>query len=157
MKLSNEEILVAFCLSNIPDIITQEEFDDVKKAIKELLKENKELSHIVANKVISDYDIDTPLKKELNVTRLKVVALEDEVNRYAKEKEDLIKWLEDKIKECDKIIEILNAPFYTDELKKEMSINPIIPKVSAGIFLEVLDKVRGNSNGLKNIRKENIR
>ena len=25
MKLSNEEILVAFCLSNIPDIITQEE------------------------------------------------------------------------------------------------------------------------------------
>ena len=48
MKLSNEEILVAFCLLNIPDIITQEEFDDVKKAIKELLKENKELSHIIA-------------------------------------------------------------------------------------------------------------
>ena len=33
MKLSNEEILVAFCLSNIPDIITQEEFDPAKKKL----------------------------------------------------------------------------------------------------------------------------
>ena len=40
---SSEEILVAFSLSNIPDIITQEEFDDVKKAIKEELKEKGEL------------------------------------------------------------------------------------------------------------------
>ena len=122
-------------------------FNDLLGELEDLQQENKELSHIVANKVISDYDIDIPLKKELNVTRLKVVTLEDEVNRYAKEKEDLIKWLEDKIKECDKIIEILNEPFYIDEVKKEISINPIIPKVLAGNFLEVLDKVRENSNG----------
>lgn len=44
----------------------KEKLESSEKAIKELLRENKELSHIVANKVISDYDIDTPLKKELN-------------------------------------------------------------------------------------------
>lgn len=146
MKLSNEEILVAFCLSNIPDIITQEEFDDVKKAIKELLKENKELSHIVANKVISDYDIDTPLKKELGEARLKIVSLEDALSEYKKEKEDLIKWLEDKIKESEKVIDILNEPLYAEEIKKEVSINPIIPKIIAGNFLITLDKVRGINN-----------
>lgn len=146
MKLSNEEILVAFCLSNIPDIITQEEFDDVKKAIKELLKENKELSHIVANKVIYDYDIDTPLKKELNEANLKIVSLEDALYCYKQEREDLIKWLEDKIKECDKTLEILNSSLYTDEIKSDLSINPIIPKVLVGNFLETLDKVRGINN-----------
>lgn len=122
MKLSNEEILVAFCLSNIPDIITQEEFDDVKKAIKELLKENKELSHIVANKVISDYDIDTPLKKELGEARLKIVSLEDAIHCYKQEKEDLIKWLE------------TYTEFNTDDQSIEKTLN------------EVLDKVRGINN-----------
>ena len=146
MKLSNEEILVAFCLSNIPDIITQEEFDDVKKAIKELLKGNKELWHIVANKVIADYDIDTPLKKELGEARLKIVSLEDALSEYKKEKEDLIKWLEDKIKESEKVIDILNEPLYAEEIKKEVSINPIIPKIIAGNFLITLDKVRGINN-----------
>lgn len=64
---------------------------------QELEKENKELSHIVANKVISDYDIDTPLKKELGDVRLKIVSLEDALRCYKQEKEDLIKWLEDMI------------------------------------------------------------
>ena len=122
MKLSNEEILVAFCLSNIPGIITQEEFDDVKKAIKELLQENKELSRIVANKVISDYDIDTPLKTELGEARLKIVSLEDAIHCYKQEKEDLIKWLE------------TYAEFNTDDQSIEKTLN------------EVLDKVRGINN-----------
>ena len=65
--------------------------------VKQLQKENKELSHIVANKVISDYDIDTPLKKELNEVNLKMVSLEDALRCYKQEKEDLIKWLEDMI------------------------------------------------------------
>lgn len=64
---------------------------------QELEKENKELSHIVANKVISDYDIDTPLKTELGKARLKIISLEDAIHCYKKEKEDLIKWLEDMI------------------------------------------------------------
>lgn len=64
---------------------------------EDLQKENKELSHIVANKVISDYDIDAPLKKELSDANLKIVSLEDTLHCYKQEKEDLIKWLEDMI------------------------------------------------------------
>ena len=41
--MNREEILNTFLLANIPEIITQEEFDDVKKAIFEMLKENKQL------------------------------------------------------------------------------------------------------------------
>lgn len=37
------EILNTFLLANIPEIITQKEFDDVKQAIKNLIKEYKEL------------------------------------------------------------------------------------------------------------------
>lgn len=115
--------------------------------VKQLQEENKELSRIVANKVISDYDIDTPLKTELGEARLKIVSLEDAIHCYKQEKEDLIKWLEDKIKESEKVIDILNEPLYAEEIKKEVSINPIIPKVIAGNFLITLDKVRGDSNG----------
>lgn len=114
--------------------------------VKQLQEENKELSHIVANKVISDYDIDTPLKKELGEANLKIVSLEAAIHCYKQEREDLIKWLEDKIKECDKTLEILNSSLYTDEIKSDLSTNPIIPKVLVGNFLETLDKVRGINN-----------
>ena len=146
MKLSNEEILVAFCLSNILGIITQEEFDDVKKAIKELLRENKELSHIVANKVISDYDIDTPLKKELNDARLKIISLEDALHCYKQEKEDLIKWLKNAIRLCNKTIDDLSKPFYADEIKIEIPSEVIKASYSSVAYLEILDKVRGVDN-----------
>lgn len=65
--------------------------------VKQLQEENKELSRIVASNVISDYDIDTPLKKELSDANLKIVSLEDVLHEYKKEKEYLIKWLEDTI------------------------------------------------------------
>lgn len=48
--MNKEEILNTFLLANIPEIITQEEFNDVKKAIKELLQENKQLKE-KANKL----------------------------------------------------------------------------------------------------------
>ena len=131
------------------DYISEFSYKDQKilwKYIKDLQKENKELSRIVASKVISDYDIDTPLKKELGEARLKIVSLEDALSEYKKEKEDLIKWLEDKIKESEKVIDILNEPLYAEEIKKEVSINPIIPKIIAGNFLITLDKVRGINN-----------
>ena len=41
--MNSEEVLNIFLLANIPEIITQEEFNDVKKAIKNLLQENKQL------------------------------------------------------------------------------------------------------------------
>lgn len=45
--MNKEEILNTFLLANIPEIITQEEFNDVKKAIKELQQENKQLKSIL--------------------------------------------------------------------------------------------------------------
>ena len=45
--MNKEEILNTFLLANIPEIITQEEFDDVKKAIRELQQENKELKDVI--------------------------------------------------------------------------------------------------------------
>ena len=44
--MNKEEILNTFLLANIPEIITQEEFDDVKKAIFLFLKENKQITNI---------------------------------------------------------------------------------------------------------------
>lgn len=52
-------ILTAFLLSNIPEIITQEEFDEVKQAIKNLIKGYRELekNYINPSKArISYYD-----------------------------------------------------------------------------------------------------
>ena len=95
---------------------------EMANQIIKLREENKELSHIVASKVISDYDIDTPLKKELGDARLKIVSLEDAIHCYKQEKEDLIKWLE------------TYAEFNTDDQSIEKTLN------------EVLDKVRGINN-----------
>lgn len=46
-KITKEEILNTFLLANIPEIITKEEFDDVKKAIFDLLKENKKYENTI--------------------------------------------------------------------------------------------------------------
>lgn len=53
--MGKEEILNlnTFLLAGIPEIITQEEFDDVKKAIFEMLKENKKLQQ--ENKKLHHY------------------------------------------------------------------------------------------------------
>ena len=53
--MNKEEILNlnTFLLAGIPEIITQEEFDDVKKAIFEMLKENKKLQQ--ENKKLHHY------------------------------------------------------------------------------------------------------
>lgn len=45
-----------------------------------LLEENDNLCRIVANKVIADYDIDTPLKYTLGQERLTSIAIEDALN-----------------------------------------------------------------------------
>ncbi len=45
--MNKEEVLNAFLLANIPEIITQEEFDDVKKSIRELQQENQKYKEII--------------------------------------------------------------------------------------------------------------
>ena len=68
--MNKEEVLNTFLLANIPEIITQEEFDDVKKAIKELQQENKQLKEVIEevreyinSKVISNGEIIDQLRK----------------------------------------------------------------------------------------------
>ena len=56
--MNKEEVLNKFLLANIPEIITQEEFNDVKKAIKHLLQENKTYKEVINN-------IIEKIKKEL--------------------------------------------------------------------------------------------
>ena len=45
--MNKEEILNTFLLANIPEIITQEEFNDVKKAIKDLQYENQKYKEVI--------------------------------------------------------------------------------------------------------------
>ena len=49
--MNKEEILNTFLLANIPEIITQEEFNDVKKAIKQLLQENQKYKEVIAKAI----------------------------------------------------------------------------------------------------------
>ena len=93
-----EELLnKGYCNCNEMNCIDNNSPRRILDIVKNLQQENKELSRIVANKVISDYDIDTPLKKELSDANLKIVSLEDAIHEYKKEKEDLIKCLENMI------------------------------------------------------------
>ena len=45
--MNKEEILNTFLLANIPEIITQEEFNDVKKAIKDLQYQNQKYKEVI--------------------------------------------------------------------------------------------------------------
>lgn len=93
-----EELLnKGYCNCNEMNCIDNNSPRRILDIVKNLQQENKELSRIVASKVISDYDIDTPLKKELSDANLKIVSLEDALHEYKKEKEDLIKCLENMI------------------------------------------------------------
>ena len=58
--MNREEILNTFLLANIPEIITQEEFDNVKKAIKQSQQENQEL-----RKQLEEYKLITIDYQEL--------------------------------------------------------------------------------------------
>ena len=82
--MGKEEILNlnTFLLAGIPEIITQEEFDNVKKAIFEMLKENKQLQQ--ENKKLHHYKtLYQSLKKQ-----------KEELRSWLKEDNDKIKILD---------------------------------------------------------------
>ncbi len=58
---------------------------------EQLQQENKELTRLVANKVVADYDYDSILKKQLNEERLKYISLEESKNRRNLKMEEKIK------------------------------------------------------------------
>ena len=80
--MNREEILNTFLLANIPEIITQEEFDDVKKAIKQSQQENQKLKkQLEEYKLITiDYqDLEAKnqkLKKQLEEANEKILLLQ---------------------------------------------------------------------------------
>ena len=69
--MNNEEILNTFLLANIPEIITQEEFNDVKKAIKQLQQENKKYKEVIEKAI--EYIEDTYYSK--NTTDIDSIVL----------------------------------------------------------------------------------
>ena len=75
--MNNEEILNTFLLANIPEIITQEEFDDVKKAIKQSQQENQELKEM--HKTMASYALDNEVK--INELKYRI----DKAIQYVKE------------------------------------------------------------------------
>lgn len=68
-------ILTAFLLSNIPEIITQEEFDEVKQAIEKLIKGYREKEEIIeklnkntldfSNTVVKDFIPKSKVKERI--------------------------------------------------------------------------------------------
>jgi hypothetical protein len=93
----------------------------------ERLKEEKEnLTHIVANKIIKDYDIDTPLKNQLIEERSKYISLSDVCHDYKSG--------------CEKAIELIEksrvkaTPFF-----KQFDGDLIMPKREVDKLLNILN------------------
>ena len=61
--------------------------------IYEMQEENKELAHLVANKVMLDYDYDSVLKKELNEERRRNIVLNESKSMTEKVLNEFEKWL----------------------------------------------------------------
>ena len=78
--MNREEILNTFLLANIPEIITQEEFNDVKKAIKQSQQENQELK-----KQLKEYKLITIDYQELEARNKELKERIDKAIEYVKE------------------------------------------------------------------------
>lgn len=111
--MNKEEILNTFLLANIPEIITQEEFDDVKKAIKDLQQENQELK-----KQLEEYQQE--LEKADSITQSCIFnGKEGSKISYRKclnildkketQQKEFIKYLENGINICDGFLDTVKS------------------------------------------------
>ena len=93
-----EELLnKGYCDCNEMNCLDNDVPRRILSIIKNLQIENKELSRIIANRVISDYNIDTPLKNQLSDERLKNICLEESINIYRNQQRIFINYLEELI------------------------------------------------------------
>ena len=139
--MNKEEILNTFLLANSSEIITQEEFDDVKKAIFKMLKENKILKEnsYHNDKVVDKVNWENQLlRKQLEAINEQVdylrsierkeetiIDLQNEIvpyiNEYIakleKEQKEFVKCLEDKINKLQGRID--KAIKYLEELNRD--------------------------------------
>jgi len=89
----------------------------------QLLKEQKEnLQNIVCNKIMTDYDIETPLKDELSKQILKNTVLEESKNITENIIDELEKWLKEIRNECS---EIYSSPITQDATREFYYIDVI--------------------------------
>ena len=123
--MNKEEILNTFLLANIPEIITQEEFDDVKKAIFKMLKENKILKEnsYHNDKVVDKVNWENQLlKKQIKTLDKTNIQLTSKLDRYdviVDERDELKKQLE----EAQENIILLKASKPMLEYKKALEEN----------------------------------
>ena len=98
--MDKEEILNTFLLANSSEIITQEEFDDVKKAIFKMLKENKILKEnsYHNDKVVDKVNWENQLLKKqiktLDKTNKQLISKLDRYDAIVDERDELKKQLE---------------------------------------------------------------
>ena len=105
-----EELLnKGYCDCNEMNCIDNDAPRRILSIIKNLQIENKELSRIIANRAISDYNIDTPLKNQLGDERLKNICLEDSINTYRNQQRMFINYLEDKLNMCDGFLDTIKS------------------------------------------------
>ena len=115
-----EELLnKGYCDCNEMNCIDNDAPRRILNIIKNLQIENKELSRIIANRAISDYNIDTPLKNQLEIGK-------EQYNDLVEEKEELqeqlsnshqinaqqnefIEYLEDKLNMCDGFLDTIKS------------------------------------------------
>ena len=109
--MNREEVLNTFLLANIPEIITQEEFNDVKKAIKQSQQENQELKkELEEYKLITiDYQELEARNQELKKQIEGIEEMHKDMARYALDNEAKIDELKYRI---DKAIEYVKEHRY---------------------------------------------
>ena len=109
--MNREEILNTFLLANIPEIVTQEEFNDVKKAIKQSQQENQELKkELEEYKLITiDYQELEARNQELKKQIEGIEEIHKDMTRYALDNEAKIDELKYRI---DKAIEYVKEHRY---------------------------------------------
>ena len=113
--MNKEEILNTFLLANIHEIITQEEFDDVKKAIKDLQQENQELKKQLENK----YKKVGTLTSEL---------LYEENTKLINQQKEFVNYLEDEINKWNYNYDSYNYEYEVEEPTAEELANKILQK-----------------------------
>ena len=109
--MNREEILNTFLLANIPEIITKEEFNDVKKAIKQSQQENQKLKkELEEYKLITiDYQELEARNQELKKQIEGIEEMHKDMARYALDNEAKIDELKYRI---DKAIEYVKEHRY---------------------------------------------
>ena len=118
--------------------------EEHRKLNGELETEVKELTRLVTNKVLADYDYDSILKQELNEERGRNIVLSESKNmietEIKQEKQQLISFLEEKIKENK--LNLLNLKYNIGTTYEEIGEY----KGSLHSYQEALDFVKGGKN-----------